>query len=77
MDIDEQITGVPNVSIFVMEVVSIPGLYRDSEFCSGEVVLFNEISVYARDICAAINQCSDIDNFHQIRRNNKLNMDLH
>ena len=47
-----------------MGVVGIPGSYRDREFCGGEVVLFDEVLIYAGDICLTINQCSDIDDFH-------------
>ena len=49
-----------------MGVVSIPGLNRDSEFCGGEVVFLDKVSVYARDVCTAINQHSSVNNFHQM-----------
>ena len=61
---NEQITGVLDVSIFFVGVVSISGLYRDGKFCSGEVVLLDKVLVYARDVCTTINQCSGINNFH-------------
>ena len=64
LDINEQITGILDVPIFVVGVVNISGLYRDGKFCSGEVVLFNKVSVYAGNVCTAINQCLGIDNFH-------------
>ena len=64
LDINEQITGLLDVSIFVVGVVSISGSYRDSEFCSGEVVLLDKVLVYAGNVCTAINQCSDIDDFY-------------
>ena len=65
LDIDEQITGVLEVFIFVVGVVGISGLYRNSEFYGGEVILLDEVSVYARHICTAIDQCSSINDFHQ------------
>ena len=64
LDINEQITGLLDVSIFVVGVVSISGSYRDSEFCSGEVVLLDEVLVYVGNVCTTINQCLDIDDFH-------------
>ena len=76
-DINKQITGVSDVSIFVVEVVSISDSYRNSEFCGGEVVLLDEVSVYARDICATIDQCLSINDFHRMQRNNKLNGNLY
>ena len=54
LDIDEQITGVSDVSIFVVRVVSISSSYRNSEFHGGKVVLLDEVSVYAGDVCTAI-----------------------
>ena len=64
LNIDEQITGISNVSIFVVGVVGISGSYRDSGFHSGKVVLLDKVSVYAGNVCTTINQCSGIDNFH-------------
>ena len=64
LDINEQITGVSDVSIFVVGVVGISGLYRDGEFHSGEVVLLDKVSVYAGNVCTTINQCLDINDFH-------------
>ena len=64
LDIDEQITSILNVSIFVMRVAGIPSSYRNREFHGGEIMLLDEVSVYAGDVCTAINQCSGIDNFH-------------
>ena len=64
LDINEQITGISDVFIFVMEVVGIPGLYGNREFCGGEVMLFDEVLIYARNVCTTINQCLGIDNFH-------------
>ena len=64
LDINEQITGILDVPIFVVGVVNISGLYRDGKFCSGEVVLLDKVSVDARDICTSINQCSGVNDFH-------------
>ena len=64
MDIDEQVTGILNISVFVVGVVSISGSYRDGKFHSGEVVLLDEVLVYAENVCTAIDQCLSIDNFH-------------
>ena len=54
LDINEQITGVSDVSIFVVGVVGISSSYRNSEFHGGEVVLLDEVSVYAGHVCTTI-----------------------
>ena len=64
LDIDEQITGISDVSIFVMGVIGITGLYGDGEFHGGEVMLFDKVLINAGDVCTTINQCSGIDDFH-------------
>ena len=64
LDIDEQVTGVSNVSIFVVGVVSMSGSYRDGEFHSGEVVLLDKVLVHARNVHTTIDQYSDIDDFY-------------
>ena len=64
LDINEQTTGILDVFIFVMGVVGIPSLYRNGEFCGGEIMLPDEVSAYAGDVCTAIDQCLDIDNFY-------------
>ena len=64
LDVNEQITGILDVSIFVMGVVSIPSSYRNGEFCGGKVMLLDKVSVYAGDVCTTIDQCLDINDFH-------------
>ena len=60
-----------------MGMVSISGSYGDRKFCGGEVVFSNKVLVYTRDICATINRCLGIDDFHGVRGNDQLNVDLH
>ena len=60
-----------------MGVVGISGSYGDGKFRGGEVVFSDKMLVYARDVCAAVDQCSGIDDFHGVRGNNQLNGDLH
>ena len=63
-NIEEQITGILNVSIFIMGMIDNSGLYRDGKFHGGEIVLLDKVSVNARDICTAINQCLGVNDFH-------------
>ena len=69
--------SVSYVSVFVIGMISIPGLYRDNKFYSGKVVFLDNVLVNARDICATINQCLGVDDFYQMQRNYKLDGDLH
>ena len=55
LDIDEQIAGVLDVSIFVVGVAGISSLYRNGEFHGGKVVLLDKVSVYAGNVCTTIN----------------------
>ena len=60
-----------------MGVVGISGLYGDGKFCGREVVFFDEVLIYTRDVCTTIDWCSDINDFHGVQGNNQLNGDLH
>ena len=60
-----------------MGVVSISGSYGDKKFHDGEVVFSNKVLVYAGDVCATIDQCSGIYDFHKVQGNNQLNGNLH
>ena len=64
LDVDEQITSVPDVTTLVIGVVSISGSYRDREFLSREVVFLNEVSINTENVCTAVDQRSGSDNFH-------------
>ena len=77
LDVNEQITSVLDVTTFVIGVVGISGLYGDGKFHGGEVVFSDKVLVYTRNVCAAINQCSGIDDFHGVQGNDQLNGDLH
>ena len=77
LDVDEQITSVSDVTILVIGVVSVSGLYRDGEFLSREIVLLNEVSIDTRNVCAAVDKHLGSDNFHRVRRDNQLNGYLH
>ena len=52
-----------------MGMIDNSGLYRDGKFHGGEIVLLDKVSVNARDICTAINQCLGVNDFHWIWRN--------
>ena len=58
-----------------MEMIGISGSYGDGKFHGWEAVLFDEVLVYAGDVCTAINQCSGVDDFHWVWGNNQLNGD--
>ena len=77
LDVDEQITSVSDVSTLVIGVVSISGSYRDGEFLSREVVFLNEVSINTGNVCAAVDQCSDSDDFHGVQGDDQLKGDLH
>ena len=77
LDVDEQITSVPDVTTFVIGVVSVSGSYGDGKFHSREVVFLNKVLINTGNVCTAINQCLGIDNFHGVQGNNQLNGDLH
>ena len=55
LDVDEQITSVPDVTTLVVGVVGISGLYRDGEFHSREVVFLDEVLIDIGNVRAAIN----------------------
>ena len=77
LDVNKQITSVPDVTTFVIGVVGISGLYGDGEFHSREVVFLDKVLINIGNVCATINQCSGIDDFHEVRGNDQLNGDLH
>ena len=77
LDVDEQITSVPDVTTFVIGVVSISGSYGDGEFHSREVVFLDKVLIDAGNVRTAINQHLDINDFHGVQGNNQLNGDLH
>ena len=77
LDVDEQITSVPDVTTLVIGVVGVSGSYRDGEFLSREVVFLNEVSIDIGNVCTAVNQCSGSDDFHGVRGDDQLNGDLH
>ena len=54
LNVDEQITTVSDVTILVIGVVGISGLYRDGEFLSREIVLLNEVSIDTRNVHTAV-----------------------
>ena len=60
-----------------MGVVGVSGSYGDRKFHGGEVVFSNEMLVYVGDVCATVDQCSGINDFHGVQGNNQLNRDLH
>ena len=54
LDVEEQITSVSDITIFVVGVVSVPSLYWDGEFLSGEIVLLDEVSIDTGNVRAAV-----------------------
>ena len=46
-NVEEQIAGVLNVSVFVMRMIHVLDSYRDGKFYNWEVVLLNKVSVDA------------------------------
>ena len=54
LDVEEQITSVSDVTILVIGVVSISGLYGNGEFLSREIVLLNEVSIDTGNVCTAV-----------------------
>ena len=47
-----------------MGVVSIFGLYGNRKFCGRKVVSFDEVLIYAGDVCTTIDQCLGVNDFH-------------
>ena len=77
LDVDKQITSVSDVTILVIGVGSISGLYRDREFLNREIVLLNKVLIDTRNDHAAVDERSGSDNFHGVQRDDQLNGDLH
>ena len=77
LDVDEQITSVPDVTTFVIGVVGISDSYGDGKFHSREVVFLDEVLINIGNVCTAIDQRSGIDDFHEVQGNDQLNGDLH
>ena len=77
LDVDKQITSVPDVTTLVIDVVGISGSYRDREFLSREVVFLNKVSIDIGNVCATVDQHSGSDNFHGVQGDDQLNGNLH
>ena len=54
LDVEEQVTSVSDITIFVVGVVSVPSLYGDGEFLSGEIVLLDEVLIDIGNVHAAV-----------------------
>ena len=54
LDVEEQVTSVSDITIFVVGVVSVPSLYGDREFLSGEIVLLDEVSIDTGNVRATV-----------------------
>ena len=54
LDVEEQITSVSDITIFVVGVVGVPSSYGDGEFFSGEIILLDKVSINTGNIRAAV-----------------------
>ena len=54
LDVEEQITSISNITIFVVGVIGIPSSYGNREFLSGEIVLLDEVLIDTGNVRAAV-----------------------
>ena len=76
-DVEEQGGGKPDYSFRVDGVVRVSGLDRFLEVPGGDPLFSDESPVDAGDTCSAVNQSSGFNGFHRVRRDDKLDWDLH
>ena len=76
-NVEEEGGGELDHSFRVVQVVRISGLNRGFQVLGGDSLFPDETPVDAGDACSTVDKGSSFNGFHHVRRNDKLNWNLH